>query len=52
MAGLAGLSMVLPGRVVYHEYELRWPTLAEVIGTPTTSQQECEEIEEEREEEV
>ena len=47
MAGLAGLSMVLPGRVVYHEYELRWPTLAEVIGNPTTSQQECEEIEEE-----
>ena len=33
MACLAVLCVVLPGRVVIAEYELRWPTLAEVLGS-------------------
>ena len=33
MACLAVLCVVLPGRVVIAEYELRWPTLAEVMGS-------------------
>ena len=32
MACLAGLCFVLPGRVAWGDKELRWPTLAEVIG--------------------
>ena len=33
MACMAVLCIVLPGRVVIAEYELRWPTLAEVMGS-------------------
>ena len=33
MACLAALCVVLPGRIVLDGNELRWPTLAEVIGT-------------------
>ena len=33
MACMAVLCVVLPGRVVLAEYELRWPTLAEVMGS-------------------
>lgn len=32
MACMAVLCVVLPGRVVIAAYELRWPTLAEVLG--------------------
>lgn len=32
MACLAALCMVLPGRIAFGEKELRWPTLAEVLG--------------------
>ena len=32
MACLAALCIVLPGRVAWGEKELRWPTLAEVMG--------------------
>ena len=37
MSCLAVLCVVLPGRVVIAEYELRWPTLAEVIGSTDRS---------------
>ena len=33
MVGLGVLCMVLPGRVAWGEQELRWPTLAEVMGS-------------------
>ena len=33
MVSLAALCVVLPGRISFGEKELRWPTLAEVIGT-------------------
>ena len=32
MASLAALCLVLPGRIAWGEKELRWPTLAEVMG--------------------
>jgi len=32
MAGLAALCFVLPGRIAVGDKELRWPTLAEVVG--------------------
>lgn len=35
MAGLAALCFVLPGRIVVGDKELRWPTLAEVLGEPS-----------------
>ena len=31
-AGLAALCVVLPGRIAFGDKELRWPTLAEVLG--------------------
>ena len=33
MACLAALCIVLPGRIAFGGKQLRWPTLAEVIGT-------------------
>ena len=44
MACLAALCVVLPGRFSFGEKELRWPTLAEVIG-PSQPPHEGEEIE-------
>ena len=35
MAGLAALCFVLPGRIAVGDKELRWPTLAEVLGEPS-----------------
>ena len=37
MACLAGLCFVLPGRVSLSDKDLRWPTLAEVMGAPKTA---------------
>lgn len=37
MAGLAALCVVLPGRIAFGGKELRWPTLAEVIGGPSAA---------------
>ena len=44
MVSLAALCVVLPGRIALGEKELRWPTLAEVIG-PSQPPHEGEEIE-------
>lgn len=38
MACLAALCVVLPGRVTWGDNELRWPTLAEVMGTKDKGQ--------------
>ena len=38
MACLAALCVVLPGRVVWEDKELRWPTLAEVMGSMDNEQ--------------
>ena len=37
MACLAALSIVLPGRVYWGDKELRWPTLAEILGNEDKS---------------
>lgn len=44
MMFLAALCVVLPGRISFGEKELRWPTLAEVIG-PSQPPHKGEEIE-------